>query len=93
MALQYRDLTAMRREVNRSVGDGVSEFKCVKARGYYTVISFEGRESICLLKVGTEKNTQSRDIAHAKELAGDVRRWLDSQQEGEEDDETTEEEE
>lgn len=93
MALQYPDLSAMRREVNRSVGDGVSEFKCQKARGYYTVINFEGRESICLLKVGTQKNTQARDIEHAKELAEDVREWLDSQQEGEEDEETTEEEE
>lgn len=94
MALQYPRLEDMRREVNRSLGDGVSEFKCAKARGYYTIINFLGKESICLLKVGTEKNTQTRDIQHAKKLAEEVREWLNTNEnmEDENDDEANEEE-
>ena len=85
LALCCERLEALRDTINLKVGGGVSELKCPKARGYYMVVTFKGRVSLCLLRVGAKSKEQKNDIARAKELAKDVEEWLKSQEDQEND--------
>jgi putative addiction module killer protein len=51
---------------NRSVGEGVHEFRIAYGPGYRVYFGLEGNRLILLL-LGGDKSTQQKDIARAKE--------------------------
>ncbi len=53
------------------VGEGVSELKVDVGAGYRVYFVTQGRTIIVLL-TGGDKSSQRRDIARAKEMAGDL---------------------
>jgi putative addiction module killer protein len=57
---------------NRSVGEGVHEFRITYGPGYRVYFGLEGNRLILLL-LGGDKSTQQKDIARAKEY------WRDHQ--------------
>ena len=57
---------------NRSVGEGVHEFRIAYGPGYRVYFGLEGNRLILLL-LGGDKSTQQKDIARAKEY------WRDHQ--------------
>jgi len=57
---------------NRSVGEGVHEFRIAHGPGYRVYFGLEGSRLILLL-LGGDKSTQQKDIARAKEY------WRDHQ--------------
>jgi putative addiction module killer protein len=57
---------------NRSVGEGVHEFRIAHGPGYRVYFGLEGNRLILLL-LGGDKSTQQKDIARAKEY------WRDHQ--------------
>ena len=58
---------------NRSVGEGVHEFRIAHGPGYRVYFGLEGNRLILLL-LGGDKSTQQKDIARAKEYWRDYQR-------------------
>lgn len=55
----------------KSLGDGVSEIRIDVGQGYRAYYTIIGQTVVFMLYGGT-KSTQRRDIAKAKEMAGDI---------------------
>jgi putative addiction module killer protein len=56
---------------HRSVGEGVSELRVPFGPGYRVYYTLRGKDLIVLL-CGGDKGSQRRDIARARELAGQL---------------------
>jgi putative addiction module killer protein len=56
---------------HKSVGDGVSELRVPFGPGYRVYYTLQGKELVVLL-CGGDKGSQRRDIARARELAGQL---------------------
>ena len=56
----------------RSVGDGVSEMRLHYGPGYRLYFLHRG-ETVIVLLCGGDKDSQDRDIEHAKQIAQDWR--------------------
>lgn len=55
----------------KSVGEGVSEMRITYGPGYRLYFVRDG-ETVVILLCGGDKSSQSRDIAHAKQMAKDL---------------------
>lgn len=56
---------------HKSVGGGVSELRLPFGPGYRVYYTLRGKKLVVLL-CGGDKGSQRRDIAHARELAGQL---------------------
>ena len=56
---------------HKGVGDGVSELRVPFGPGYRVSYTVRGKELVVLLR-GGDKGSQRRDIARARELAGQL---------------------
>jgi len=56
---------------HKAIGDGVSELRVPFGPGYRVYYTLRGKELVVLL-CGGDKSSQRRDIARARELAGQL---------------------